>query len=163
MSALTKKVISIASDHAGYRLKEQLKELLQEDNYEIIDRGTFGYDSVDYPDYAEKVCRDVLEKKVDFGILICGTGIGMSIAANKIKGIRAALCFCPELARLARTHNDSNVLVLPGRFIAPEFAKMIVNVFSESEFEGGRHERRLRKISELEESGDENDKGDLQS
>lgn len=158
---MANKRISMASDHAGYHLKEELKEYLIESDYEIIDRGTFSAESVDYPDYAVKTCQDVINESVDFGILICGTGLGMSITANKIKGIRAALCFFPEMARLARAHNDSNVLVLPGRFIAPELAKLIVQKFSETKFEGGRHLRRLEKISKLEKGGGENTENNL--
>lgn len=149
--------ISIGSDHAGYHLKEELKKFLIEDGYDVVDKGTFDTTSVDYPDYAEKVCKDVLKGIVNFGILICGTGLGMSIAANKFKGIRAALCLFPEMARLARAHNNANVLVLPGRFMAPELARLIVRVFSNTEFDNNRHSKRLEKISKIEKSAKDGD------
>jgi len=147
---LKNKKVSIGSDHAGYHLKEALKRFLVEDGYDVVDEGTFDANFVDYPDYAKKVCKDVQKKVAGFGILICGTGIGMSITANKFKGIRASLCLFPEMARLARAHNNANVLVLPGRFMAPELARLIVHTFSNTEFEGGRHSIRLEKISRIE-------------
>ncbi|SHH17431.1 ribose 5-phosphate isomerase B [Thermosipho atlanticus] len=142
---------AIGSDHAGYELKEQLKKYLISKNIEVLDVGTNTPVSVDYPDYAEKLGKLIQENKVDFGILICGTGIGMSIAANKMKGIRAALCLIPEMAALSRKHNNANVLVLPGRLVGYELATWILDAFLNSSFEGGRHERRINKIKSLEE------------
>ncbi|MBO8160556.1 MAG: ribose 5-phosphate isomerase B [Thermosipho sp. (in: Bacteria)] len=142
---------AIGSDHAGFELKEKLKKYLTSKNIEVIDVGTNSTESVDYPDFAEKVGKLINNKEVDFGILICGTGIGMSIAANKIKGIRAALCTIPEMAALSRKHNNANVLVLPGRLIGYELATWIFDAFINATFEGGRHERRVNKIKALEE------------
>ena len=139
----------MGSDHAGYNLKEKLKKMLEEEGYEILDRGTHDESSVDYPDYAKAVSEDILNGKADFGILICGTGIGMSMSANRYKGIRAALCSYPKMAELARKHNDANVLVMGGRLVSPTLAKWIADVFFNTEFEGGRHERRIKKMDEL--------------
>ncbi|MBB6061849.1 ribose 5-phosphate isomerase B [Thermosipho japonicus] len=143
--------IAIGSDHAGFELKNRLVDYLSKKGIEIIDVGTNSTESVDYPDYAKEVGKFVVNKDADFGILICGTGIGMSIAANKIKGIRAALCMIPEMGKLARNHNNANILVLPGRLIGFELATWIVEEFLNADFEGGRHERRINKIAELEE------------
>lgn len=142
--------IAIGSDHAAFDLKEKVKEYLLKKGIEVLDCGTYSIESVDYPDYAKKVCEKVVSKECDFGILMCGTGIGMSIAANKFKGIRAALCLFPEMAHYARRHNDANVLVLPGRLMGTELAKWTVDAFLNANFEGGRHERRVKKIEELE-------------
>lgn len=141
--------IALGSDHAGFRLKEALKGFLVSRNFKVLDEGTYSEDAVDYPDFAKKVAEDIKTKNADFGILVCGTGIGMSIAANRIKGIRAALCLFPEMAKLARSHNDANVLVLPGRFIGVELAQWITEVFLSEKFEGGRHEKRVKKIEEM--------------
>lgn len=141
--------IAIGSDHAGFKLKEALKGFLISKSLKVLDEGTYSEDAVDYPDFAKKVADDIKNKNADFGILICGTGIGMSIAANRIKGIRAALCLFPEMARLARSHNDANVLVLPGRLISSELAQWITEVFLSENFEGGRHEKRVKKIEEM--------------
>ncbi len=141
--------IALGSDHAGFKLKEALKGFLISKDFKVLDEGTYSEDSVDYPDFAKKVANDIKSKNADFGILICGTGIGMSIAANRIKGIRAALCWFPEMARLARLHNDANVLVLPGRLISSELAQWITEVFLSERFEGGRHEKRVKKIEEM--------------
>ncbi|ABR31036.1 ribose 5-phosphate isomerase [Thermosipho melanesiensis] len=143
--------IAIGSDHAGFELKEKIKKYLMDKDIDVLDFGTDNKESVDYPDFAEKVGTSVKNKEVEFGILICGTGIGMSIAANKIKGIRAALCTIPEMASLARKHNNANILVLPGRLIGFELATWILDAFLNATFEGGRHERRISKISRLEE------------
>lgn len=143
--------IAIGSDHAAFELKEKLKEYLINKGLEVTDCGTYSIESVDYPDYAKKVSEKLIKKECDFGILMCGTGIGMSIAANKIKGIRAALCLFPDMAAYARKHNNANVLVLPGRLMGIELAKWTVDAFLSSSFEGGRHERRVKKIEELEE------------
>lgn len=143
--------IAIGSDHAAFELKEKVKEYLMNKGIVVIDCGTYSIESVDYPDYAKKVSEKLHSKECNFGILMCGTGIGMSIAANKIKGIRAALCLFPDMATYARKHNDANVLVLPGRLMGIELAKWTVDAFLNSSFEGGRHERRVKKIEELEE------------
>jgi ribose 5-phosphate isomerase B len=141
--------IAIGSDHAGYELKESVKEFLKSKRIDVIDVGTHSTERVDYPDYAKLVCEKVRGKEVDFGILICGTGLGMSIAANKFKGIRAALCLFPDMARLAREHNNANVLVLAGRLMGKELANWTVEVFLNAEFQGGRHQRRIEKLEEL--------------
>lgn len=139
--------IPIGSDHAGYELKEAVKEYLREWGYEPEDVGTDGTDSVDYPDYASQVAGKVSSGERKRGILICGTGIGMSIAANKFPNVRAALAINEQLARLSREHNDSNLLTLGGRVVTPEMARLVVKRWLETEFEGGRHQRRLDKIS----------------
>ncbi|MDK2952649.1 MAG: ribose 5-phosphate isomerase [Kosmotoga sp.] len=141
--------VAIASDHAGFAMKKELIDFLSSAGYEITDYGTYSEESVDYPDYAAKVAEAVTEGTAERGILICGTGLGMSIAANRYKGVRAALCLYPEMARMTRKHNDANVLVLSGRLIGVELARRIVEVFFETGFEGGRHERRIRKIDDL--------------
>ncbi len=141
--------IAIGSDHAGYELKESVKEYLKSKGIEVVDVGTHSEDRVDYPDYAKKVCDEV-RGGADFGILICGTGLGMSIAANKCKGIRAALCLYPDMARLAREHNNANVLVMAGRLMGKELANWTVDAFLRAEFQGGRHERRVKKLEEIE-------------
>lgn len=138
--------IAIGCDHAGFELKEYIKEVLKEKNIEVIDLGTNSTDSVDYPDYGHAVGEKVRDKKADCGVAICGTGIGISIACNKVKGIRCALCSEPLSAEFARRHNDANVLALGGRLIGKEMAKKILEVFLNTEFEGGRHERRIKKI-----------------
>ncbi len=141
--------IAIGSDHAGYELKESVKEYLKSKGIEVLDVGTYSEERVDYPDYAKKVCGEV-RNGVDFGILICGTGLGMSIAANKCKGIRAALCLYPDMARLAREHNNANVLVMAGRLMGKELANWTVDAFLNARFQGGRHERRVKKLEEIE-------------
>ncbi len=142
--------IAIGSDHRGYKLKEQLKEYMKEKGIEFIDYGTDSEESVDYPDYAIKVAEAVAKKECDMGVLICYTGIGMSIAANKVKGIRAAHVVAPVYARMTRQHNDANVLCLPGGFISKEAAIESLELFISTEFEGGRHKRRVDKIVEYE-------------
>ncbi len=141
--------VAIASDHAGFELKEKIKHYLLEKGVEVLDHGTHSPASVDYPDFAKKVVTSVLNGEVDYGILLCGTGIGMSISANRYKGIRAALCLFPDMARLARAHNNANVLVLPGRLVGPDLAFWIVDTFLTTPFEAGRHERRVQKIDEV--------------
>lgn len=138
--------IAIASDHAGFDLKEILIEYLKEKGIEVLDKGPFSTDSVDYPDYAKLLTKDVLSKEADFGIGICGTGIGMNIACNKQKGIRAALCSDSLSARLTRQHNNANVLNLGARIIGVELAKDIVDNFLSGEFEAGRHQKRIDKL-----------------
>ncbi|PKN77945.1 MAG: ribose 5-phosphate isomerase B [Candidatus Cloacimonetes bacterium HGW-Cloacimonetes-1] len=136
--------IAIASDHAGFELKEQIKLVFSELDFE--DFGTDSQKSMDYPDTGRPASEAVASGACAKGILICGSGIGMSITANKVKGIRAALCFNPDFARLSRMHNDSNILVLPGRFIATAYAVDIIKVWLETPFEGGRHQYRIDKI-----------------
>lgn len=143
--------VAIGCDHAGIELKEQLIVLLEKMDIEQLDEGTNTPDSVDYPDFGEKVSLAVAGGKADRGILICGTGIGMSIVANKIKGIRAALCSETFSARMSRLHNDANVLVLGGRVIGKALAEEITRVWLETTFDGGRHAKRLDKISLIEE------------
>jgi RpiB/LacA/LacB family sugar-phosphate isomerase len=139
----------IGCDHAGYKLKNEIISTFQARGYNVIDCGTYSEDSVDYPDYAKSVADIVLEKKIP-GILICGSGIGISIAANKIPGIRAALCTNEYTARLARQHNDANILAIGARITAAGFALEIVDTFIKTEFEAGRHTRRIEKIHLLE-------------
>ena len=140
--------IVIGSDHGGFELKEQIKQYLQEQKIEVEDVGTFSKDSVDYPDIAHKAIEKYRKGSFNFGILICGTGQGMSITANKHKGIRAALCTNSYLAKMARLHNNANFLCMGGRVIGVEVAKEIVDVFLNTDFEGGRHLRRITKIEE---------------
>ena len=142
--------ISIACDHGGYELKENLKKWLSENNYEVIDFGTNSLDSCDYPDFGRPACEAVRDKKVDKGIVICTTGIGMSIVANKVKGIRCALVSNVEGASLTRRHNDTNVLALGAKFTNLDLAKEITKTWLETEFEGGRHQRRVDKIMDIE-------------
>ena len=138
--------IAIGADHGGYSLKEILIEDLKSNGYDLKDLGTYSTDSVDYPDFSQKVCNQVTQGQADLGILICGTGIGMSIAANKHQGIRAALCGDVYSAKLTRQHNNSNVLCLGARVIGDELAKMIVHTWLDAEFEGGRHQGRIDKL-----------------
>lgn len=138
--------IALASDHAGYELKTFLKPYLESKGYELEDFGTFSEESCDYPDFAHPAALAVEEGRCDFGIGMCGSGNGIQITLNKHQGIRAALCWLPEVASLARQHNDANFLVLPARFISKEEALKIVDAFLDAKFEGGRHERRVKKI-----------------
>ena len=142
--------IAIGSDHAGFNYKEMIKKHLQEKGFEVIDKGTFSKERTDYPIYAEKVAKAVASGEADRGILICGTGIGMSITANKIKGIRAALCQNDFMAKMARKHNDANILCLGERVIGTDHALSIVDTFFSTDFEGGRHEKRISLITEIE-------------
>ena len=144
------KKIAIGADHAGFELKEKIKILLQELGYEINDHGTNSTDSVDYPLIAKSVAKSVASKTPPKGILICGTGIGMSIAANKVKGIIAAHCTDVETAKLARQHNNSNILTIGGRTMNYELAREIIKTWLETDFEGGRHQRRVQEIRDLE-------------
>jgi len=141
--------IAIGADHAGYILKEAIKEFLGKKEIEYKDFGTFKLDSVDYPEYSYKVSQAVATHEADLGILVCGTGIGMSITANKIKGIRAALVYNEETASLSRLHNDANVLCLGGRMLEEEQALQLVDIWLNTSFEGGRHETRINLISKL--------------
>ena len=142
--------IAIGADHAGFQDKEKIKRQLDALGVEYEDVGTDSTESVDYPIYAQKVAERVASGAVERGILVCGSGNGMQIAANKVHGIRAALAWNAETARLARQHNDANVLSVPARMISPEEAGKVVESFLEAEFEGGRHARRVDEISELE-------------
>ncbi len=145
--------IAMGSDHASFELKVFLKNEALKLGYEVNDLGSDSEKSVDYPDYAAGVCREIIAKKADFGILLCGTGLGMSIAANKFKGIRAALCNDLYLAELARRHNNANILVMGGRILGKSLALEILKKFFSTAFEGGgRHQVRLDKIAEIEKS-----------
>lgn len=139
--------IAIGSDHAGFDLKEKIKGLLTNKNIEVEDFGTFSTASVDYPDFAHPTSKAVEDNKADLGILLCGSGNGIAMTANKHQGIRAAICWNTELAELARQHNDANILVLPARFISEDLGLEIVKSFLNNEFEGGRHKRRVEKIA----------------
>ncbi len=142
--------IAIGSDHAGYEEKEQLKPVLDELGIQYEDLGTFSREAVDYPDYARKVADEVAGHRVEQGLLVCGSGTGMAMAANKVPGVRAAVAWNEDIARLAREHNDANVLALAGRVTPfPELAK-IVRAWFTAKFDGGRHARRVEKISEIE-------------
>jgi ribose 5-phosphate isomerase B len=142
--------IAIGSDHRGYQLKERVASLVATAGHEVLDVGTNGMDSVDYPDIAAAVARQVSEGTVDRGLLICGTGIGMAIAANKFPGVRAAPCTDEIAAEMSRRHNDLNVLCLAGDMLSARSAERIVDIWLTTEFEGGRHMRRVDLISQLE-------------
>ena len=147
-----KKTIAIASDHGGFELKEDLKHFLEQEKLEFTDLGTHSDDPVDYPDYGIKVVKQISLGNFQRGILICGTGIGMSMVANKFPRIRAAECHDVFTARLSREHNDSNVLVLGGRILGKELAREISRTWLNTKFTGGRHTARLDKIKEIEEA-----------
>jgi len=142
--------IGIGSDHAGFELKQEIISLLAEIGLDCIDYGTGGSESVDYPDFGEMVSREVSKGELERGILICGTGIGMSIVANKFSGIRASLCNDLFTAKMSRLHNDANILVIGGRIVGKDLAKEIVRVWFSTTFEAGRHTRRLDKIVQIE-------------
>lgn len=142
--------ISIASDHAGFEQKQQLAAYLAECGHEVLDRGPADDSRVDYPDFAELVARDVAAGKAERGVLVCGTGIGMAIAANKVHGIRAANVTSAEFAALSREHNDANVVTVSGRFVSLEENERILDAFVATEFGGGRHAGRVEKIMALE-------------
>lgn len=139
--------IAIGSDHAGFHLKELLKQYLLSKGYSVKDFGTYSEDSTDYADFAHPLASAVEQNEFPKGILICGSGNGINMTANKHKGIRSALCWKSEIAELARQHNDANVMALPSRFISEEEAKKCVDAFIDTAFEGGRHEKRVNKIS----------------
>ena len=145
------KKVLIASDHAGFDGKEAIKKTLDEMGVQYEDVGTGSLDSVDYPDYAERVARRVTSGEADRGILVCGSGIGMEIAANKVPGVRAALAWNEETARLARRHNDANIVAVGARTTPQETIDRIIRAFLTTDFEGGRHKRRIEKIKKLEE------------
>ena len=145
--------IAIGCDHAGYTLKPAIVRYLTSKNIEVLDQGTHSTDSVDYPDFAQKVAVAVLNGSADYGILICGTGLGMAISANKISGIRAVTVTEPFSAEMARAHNDANVLTMGSRVIGSDIAIRITEVFISTRFEGGRHSKRIDKISLIESQG----------
>ena len=145
--------IAIGADHAGFPLKEPTVRWLMERGYDVHDVGTFEEGvSVDYPDFAAKVGVAVANGEADFGVLFCGTGLGMAISANKVRGVRAVTCHDLVSARLSRQHNDANVLTMGGRVVAPELAEEVLATFLETRFDGGRHQRRVEEIAELERS-----------
>lgn len=146
---VTDKIIGIASDHGGFNLKEKIIDFLKKDNYQAIDYGTNNGDSVDYPDYAYKIVMGILNNEVDRGIIICGTGIGISITANRFPGIRAALCWDEYSAKMSKEHNNANILAFGGRTTDFETAKRIVSTWLNTPFEGGRHVKRIEKIDDL--------------
>lgn len=145
--------VAIGSDHAGYQLKQQLAEHLREAGHEVDDLGTHSEESVDYPEYGALVARTVVSGDADYGVCVCGTGIGIGIAANKVKGARAAVVHDATSARMARQHNDANVVCVGARLTGPQAAADAVDAFLGAEFEGGRHQRRIDEISELEREG----------
>ncbi|MDP2183511.1 MAG: ribose 5-phosphate isomerase B [Actinomycetota bacterium] len=142
--------VFLGSDHAGFAMKEALKPYLERRGDEVTDVGADTEDSADYPDFAEQVARAVSEGRADRGVLICGSGIGMAIAANKVSGVRAAMVTDAELAKMMRLHNDANVVTLGGRYISQQLAEEILDAFFDTEFEGGRHQARVDKIAALE-------------
>ena len=142
--------IAIGNDHTALEMKAAIKAHLEENGYEVLDLGTNSTDSCDYPVYGEKVGRAVVDGEADLGIAICGTGVGISLAANKVKGVRACVCSEPYTAQLSRMHNDSNVLAFGARVIGVELAKMIVDEWLNASFEGGRHQRRVDMLMDIE-------------
>ena len=145
MKLLFKK-ISLASDHAGFTLKEIIKKKLIKNKVKVLDFGPYNKDKVDYPDYAKKVARNISSKKTNMGILVCGSGTGMAMSANKLRKIRAAVCYNSVSTRLSRTHNNANILALGSRLTNKREALKLVNIFLSTKFEGGRHLRRIKKI-----------------
>jgi ribose 5-phosphate isomerase B len=142
--------IAIGADHAGFALKDQVRDALRHAGHDVVDVGTHSPESTDYPDYAGAVAHHVISGAAARGILVCSTGVGMSIAANKVDGIRAAIAFHPDEVRLTRAHNDANIITIGARYTALEAANEMVRIFLETPFEGGRHARRVGKITELE-------------
>ncbi|MFC4871181.1 ribose 5-phosphate isomerase B [Negadavirga shengliensis] len=140
------KLIAIGGDHAGFEYKQRLITLLENKGYEVKDFGPDTSDSVDYPDYVHPLCEAIEKREMDLGVIICGSGNGVAITANKHQGIRAAICWNEELAALARQHNDANLIALPARFIPYALTEKLVDIFLNTEFEGGRHARRVGKI-----------------
>lgn len=150
MTKISKKLIFIGSDHRGFNLKSEIVKFLETRGYKVIDKGTYSLDSCDYPKIAYEVAKVVSRNKNSLGILICKTGIGNAIVANKVKGIRAALCYNIKAARLSREHNDANVLVLGSDFINKKSLKTLIKVWLTTDFQGGRHKRRVNQISKIE-------------
>ena len=144
---MEKKKIAIGADHAGFEYKEKITDWLTQNDFEVLNMGTDSEDSVDYPDFIHPVADSIENGVADLGIIICGSGNGVAMTANKHKGIRAAIAWNEELSSLARQHNDANVIAIPARFISDELALSIVKIFLTTDFEGGRHERRVRKIA----------------
>ncbi|MCM8784085.1 MAG: ribose 5-phosphate isomerase B [Candidatus Omnitrophica bacterium] len=142
--------IALGSDHAGFKLKEALRDFLLENGYRIKDFGTFKEESCDYPDFGYKVAKAVSEHKFERGILICATGIGQSIVANRFPGVRAALCYNLKCAKLSREHNDANIIIFGARFINKEMARKFLEIWLKTGFQKGRHLRRLKKIEKIE-------------
>lgn len=142
--------IGIGNDHSALELKAEIIEFVESMGHEVVDYGTKTKDSCDYPVYGEAVGRAVVNKEVDLGILICGTGLGISMAANKVKGVRAAVCSEPFTAKMSRAHNNANIIAFGARVVGAELAKMIVETFLTTEFEGGRHQRRVDMIMDIE-------------
>ncbi len=138
--------IAVGSDHAGYEAKKAVVAWLVRNEYEVLDKGTFSLDSVDYPDFAKAVAHSVADGESAQGILLCGSGVGVSIVANKVKGIRAALVFNEDIARLSREHNNANVMCLPARFLTTDQIERCLTNWFQAKFEGGRHARRVEKI-----------------
>jgi len=138
--------IAVGSDHAGFEYKEAIKKMLLADGWQVEDKGTYSAESTDYPDYAHPVAEMVASGKATTGVLVCGSGEGVCMTANKHQGIRAALCWNEEVASLARQHNNANIICLGARFVSIELAEKMVNIFLTTAFEGGRHERRVEKI-----------------
>lgn len=138
--------IAIASDHGGFKLKEKIKQYLLDRGYDTTDLGTYSEESVDYPEYGRKCAQTVASGKVDRGIVICGSGIGISIAANRVAGARCALCCSVEMAELSRLHNDANMIAMGGRLITDELAFQMLDTWLDSKFEGGRHQRRVEAL-----------------
>ncbi len=143
--------IAVGADHGGFFLKEEIKKFLETEGYSVIDVGTYSEESVDYPEFAYRVAKLVISGEADRGVVMCGTGIGVSISANKIRGIRAALVTNEYMAEMAARHNDANVLAMGGRIITPELGKRLVKIWLETPFDGGRHQRRINKIYAIEE------------
>lgn len=142
------KKLGLGSDHGGFELKEQIKVHLLEKGYEVVDFGTHSEESVDYPEIGKKVAGEVVKGEVELGILVCGTGIGIGISANKVKGIRCAICSDVYSAKMSRAHNNANMISLGGRVVGRDLAFEIIDAWLTTEFEGGRHERRVNKIEE---------------
>ncbi len=144
---MSKRTIAIGGDHAGFLYKENIKSLLEKEGFVVIDTGTNSLDSVDYPDYIHPLAEAIGESKAELGIIICGSGNGVAMTANKHQHIRAAIAWNQEIASLARQHNNANVLSIPARFVSERLARMMVRTFLNTEFEGGRHGRRVDKIA----------------
>lgn len=147
-----KKTIAIANDHVGIELKPYIIELLQSRQWQVLDLGPNSNERTDYPEYGKRVAQAVTSGDAELGILLCGTGVGISLAANKVKGIRAVVCSEPYTARLSREHNNTNILAMGSRVVGPELAKMIVSEWLDAQFEGGRHLARIQQIAAIEEN-----------
>jgi ribose 5-phosphate isomerase B len=144
---ISNEIIPVASDHGGFEMKRYIIDHLVTNGYQVKDFGTYNSDSVDYPDFIHPIAREINDGIYKLGIIICGSGNGAQMVANKYPHVRAALCWSEEITKLARQHNDANILSLPGRFLKPEFAMKLVKIFLNTEFEGGRHQKRIEKIS----------------